>query len=253
MRPLKNICEVAVIGGGLAGLAAARHAARLGRLVTLFEGTGMFGGQVATTNEVDGVPVPGKFSGQDLAIHLLEDARKVAVQVVEAGVAKIELNDRLTLDGSGPQDLPSRGDHHCFRCVVAQTRRSQRSRLRRSGPIALCDVRWWLLSRPGCRRRRRRGQRCARGAGARQDQPARHHGVPQPAESEARLRRETRSTRECHVCLGQRSQRDPWRGWRVRRARAQCEGRHQHRRRVHGFVSVHRRSAEHRIRSCSRC
>ena len=77
MRPLKNMCEVAVIGGGLAGLSAARHAARLGRLVTLFEGSGMFGGQVATVDEVDGLPVPGKFSGQDLAIHLLDEARKI--------------------------------------------------------------------------------------------------------------------------------------------------------------------------------
>jgi thioredoxin reductase (NADPH) len=97
MRPLKNICEVAVIGGGLAGLAAARHAARLGRLVTLFEGSGMFGGQVATTHEVDGVPVPGKFSGQDLAVHLLDDLRKVGVQIVEASVATMELGKRLTL------------------------------------------------------------------------------------------------------------------------------------------------------------
>jgi thioredoxin reductase (NADPH) len=97
MRPLKNMCEVAVIGGGLAGLSAARHAARLGRLVTLFEGSAMFGGLVATVGEVDGLLVPGKFSGQDLAIHLLEDARKVAVQIVDAGITKIELNSRLTL------------------------------------------------------------------------------------------------------------------------------------------------------------
>jgi thioredoxin reductase (NADPH) len=97
MRPLKNICEVAVIGGGLAGLSAARHAARLGGLVTLFEGSGMFGGLVATIDEVDGLPVPGKFSGQDLAIHLLEDARRAAVQVVQTGVVKIELGRRLTL------------------------------------------------------------------------------------------------------------------------------------------------------------
>jgi thioredoxin reductase (NADPH) len=97
MRPLKNMCEVAVIGGGLAGLSAARHAARLGRLVTLFESSGLFGGQVATIDEVDGLPVPGKFSGQDLAIHLLQDARKVGVQVVETGVAKIELGDRIEL------------------------------------------------------------------------------------------------------------------------------------------------------------
>ena len=97
MRPLKNLCEVAVVGGGLAGLAAARHAARLGRLVTLFEASGLFGGLVATVGEVDGLPVPGKFSGQDLAVHLLQDARKAAVRVVETPVAKIELNERLTL------------------------------------------------------------------------------------------------------------------------------------------------------------
>lgn len=97
MRPLKNLSEVAVIGGGLAGLAAARHAARLGRLVTLFEGTALFGGLVATVGEVDGIPVPGKFSGQDLAIHLLEDARKTGVRVIETTVAMIELNGRLIL------------------------------------------------------------------------------------------------------------------------------------------------------------
>ena len=102
MRPLKNLCEVAVIGGGLAGLSAARHAARLGRLVTLFEATGLYGGQVATIDEVEGLPAPGKFSGQDLAIHLLEEARKIVVQVIETGVAQMDLGksdggQRLTL------------------------------------------------------------------------------------------------------------------------------------------------------------
>ncbi len=103
MRPLKNPCEVAVIGGGLAGLAAARHAARLGRLVTLFEGSGMYGGQVATTNEVDGLPLPGKFSGQDLAIHLLEDARRISVHIVESSVASIEVGERLVLTDEDKQ------------------------------------------------------------------------------------------------------------------------------------------------------
>jgi thioredoxin reductase (NADPH) len=97
MRPLKNLSEVAVVGGGLAGLSAARHAARLGRLVTLFEGGAMFGGLVATVDEVDGILVPGKFSGQDLAVHLLEDARKVGVRVVQAGIEKLDVNGRLTL------------------------------------------------------------------------------------------------------------------------------------------------------------
>ena len=154
MRPLKNICEVAVIGGGLAGLSAARHAVRLGRLVTLFEGSGLFGGLVATIHEVDGLPVPGKFSGQDLAIHLLEDARKAAVQVVETGVAKIELDKRLDADGSGKQDLSSRGDHHCVRRVAAQTRRPRRGGIRGPRRLAVRDVRWRIFSRRGCRGRR---------------------------------------------------------------------------------------------------
>lgn len=101
MRPLKNTCEIAVVGGGLAGLSAARHAARLGCLVTLFEGAGLFGGQVATIDEVEGVPAPGRFSGQDLAIHLLEDARKVGVQIVESSIAGMTLNGRVALQDEG--------------------------------------------------------------------------------------------------------------------------------------------------------
>lgn len=97
MRPLKNLCEIAVIGGGLAGLSAARHAARLGRLVTLFEGSALWGGLVATVGELDGVPVPGRYSGQDLAMHLLDDARKAGVRIVQSGVARVELESRLML------------------------------------------------------------------------------------------------------------------------------------------------------------
>jgi thioredoxin reductase (NADPH) len=97
MRPLKNLCEIAVIGGGLSGLAAARHAARLGRLVTLFEGSGLFGGQVATVGEVEGLDVPGRFSGQDLAIPLLEAARNAQVRVVETPVAAIGNDGQLTI------------------------------------------------------------------------------------------------------------------------------------------------------------
>lgn len=106
-RPLKNLEEIAVIGGGLAGLSAARHAARLGRLVTLFEGSGLYGGLVATIGEVDDLPFPGTWSGQDLAMHLFEQAKKVGVRVVEWPVVRLAAAESLELiDGSGARYNP---------------------------------------------------------------------------------------------------------------------------------------------------
>lgn len=102
-RPLKNLEEIAVIGAGLAGLSAARQAARLGRLVTLFEGTGLYGGLVATVGEVDDLPFPGTWSGQDLAMHLLEQAQKVGVRLVESNVASLELGERISITDSEGQ------------------------------------------------------------------------------------------------------------------------------------------------------
>lgn len=101
------MCEIAVIGGGLAGLSAARHAARLGRLVTLFEGSGLYGGLVATIGEVEDLPFPGHHSGQDLAMHLYEGARMARVQLIEVGVKTLDAAARLTLtDEEGTAHQP---------------------------------------------------------------------------------------------------------------------------------------------------
>jgi len=152
-RPLKNMCEVAVMGGGLAGLSAARHAARLGRLVTLFEGTGMYGGQVATVDHIDGLPLPGHFSGQDIAIALLEDCRKVGVQIIEWPVASLERTPRLTIrTEDGALYEPD--------AVIIASGASLRRLGVWPGRVALRIMRRQLFSQSGRRRDRRR--RCGR-------------------------------------------------------------------------------------------
>ena len=140
LRPLKNPCEIAVIGGGMAGLCAAGHAARLGRSVTLFEGSGVWGGQIATVGHVDGLPVAGHQSGQDVAIGLLEAMRGPLLRIVERGVARVEAAADLTLTDDagdihhpgavivasgaslrrlgvpGERELAGRGVSHCATC-----------------------------------------------------------------------------------------------------------------------------------------
>ena len=110
-KPLKNLEEIVVVGGGMAGLAAARHAARLGRLVTLFEGSGLYGGQIATIGHVEGLLLPGDHSGQDLAMHLHEQAKKMGVRIVEAEVATLDAGPRLTL-------IDSEGGHYSPEAVI---------------------------------------------------------------------------------------------------------------------------------------
>ena len=231
------------------GSAAARHAARLGRLVTLFEASGLFGGLVATIGEVDGLPVPGKFSGQDLAIHLLEDARKAAVQVVETGVAKIELDKRLTLTDQenktyhpeaiiiasgaslrklgvpGEEEFVGRGVSRCATCDGGFFR-GQDVVVVGGGDGAVQEA--LVLAKTS----RRVIMVCR-----------------SPLQGEARLYREARRTGERQFRLGQRGQRDSRRRRGFRRSPAQCEGRHELGHRMRGSVSVHRRDAEHRIRS----
>ena len=72
--------EIAIIGGGPAGLAAGLYAARARRKVVLFEGEAI-GGQAATTDRVANYPGFEEIAGFELTAKMEEQAKKLGVQV----------------------------------------------------------------------------------------------------------------------------------------------------------------------------
>ncbi|RPI46137.1 MAG: NAD(P)/FAD-dependent oxidoreductase [Betaproteobacteria bacterium] len=79
-RRRHDIWDVAIVGGGIAGLTAAWHATRRGLAVCLFEPQPGYGGQVSTVNALDDWPATGPVSGVELAASL---AGQLSPEVVE--------------------------------------------------------------------------------------------------------------------------------------------------------------------------
>ena len=92
--------ELAVIGGGPAGLTAALYAARAGRSVAVFEGSG-FGGQITLSPLVENYPGLGAVSGMELGDRMY--ARTLGLPGEEAlvgrGVSYCALCDGPFFDG----------------------------------------------------------------------------------------------------------------------------------------------------------
>lgn len=74
--------HLSVIGGGLAGLTAAVHAAQAGASVVCFEGAPLYGGLVANIGRLDDWPATQPVSGLAVAEHLLERTRELGVTMV---------------------------------------------------------------------------------------------------------------------------------------------------------------------------
>ena len=70
LRRRRDIWDLAIVGGGIAGLTAAWHATRRGLAACLFEPRPGYGGQVATVNSLDDWPATGPVSGVELAAAL---------------------------------------------------------------------------------------------------------------------------------------------------------------------------------------
>ena len=87
----RNLWDVVIIGGGIAGLSAAWYASRRGLATALFEGGASLGGQVATVESLDDWPAPEKISGVDLATGLAEKARAHGVEIMHETVHRISV------------------------------------------------------------------------------------------------------------------------------------------------------------------
>ena len=83
--------DIAVIGGGIAGLSAAIYACRAGKSVTVFEGN-MFGGQIVYAGSVENYPGVRSISGPDIADNLRNQAFALGAHSESKNVTGIEVS-----------------------------------------------------------------------------------------------------------------------------------------------------------------
>ncbi|MCK9487637.1 MAG: FAD-dependent oxidoreductase [Dehalococcoidia bacterium] len=97
--------DIAIIGGGPAGLAAGLYAARALRTTVLFEG-GVLGGQIATSDRVENYPgFPDGVGGFELAMAMHQQSEKFGMETVYARVTDLQVLEdgrfALRTDGGG--------------------------------------------------------------------------------------------------------------------------------------------------------
>jgi thioredoxin reductase (NADPH) len=95
LRRRRDIWDLVVIGGGVAGLTAAWHGVRCGLATALFEGAAVHGGQVANVNHLDDWVSTGETSGAALATALVTQLRDEAVELHGDPVCRIGLDGKL--------------------------------------------------------------------------------------------------------------------------------------------------------------
>ena len=87
--------DIAVVGGGPAGLTAALYAARAGRSVTVFEGNG-FGGQITLSPLVENYPGMAQVSGMELGDRMYVQAEEAGATLSFSGVEALQKTENGT-------------------------------------------------------------------------------------------------------------------------------------------------------------
>jgi len=133
VSPKGTMFDVAIVGGGPAGLAAAVYGASEGLTTVLLEKEAP-GGQAGTSSRIENyLGFPFGISGSELATRALQQARRLGAEIaVTRTVEGIDISSRtLTLDG---------GDTLSAKTIIIAT-----------------GVSWRQLDRPSCDRLRGRG------------------------------------------------------------------------------------------------
>lgn len=88
------VYDVIIIGGGPAGLSAGLYAGR-GKLKTLLIEKETFGGQTATTHEVENYPGVSKITGPELSEVMREQVENFGVEIVKEGVVEVDFDSDI--------------------------------------------------------------------------------------------------------------------------------------------------------------
>lgn len=91
---MSEIYDTIIIGGGPAGLSAALYASR-SKLKTLVIEVGLYGGQLATTTEVDNYPGISGITGPELAEKMKEQSEEFGTEFKEDTVTEVSLNEKI--------------------------------------------------------------------------------------------------------------------------------------------------------------
>ncbi len=110
--------DVAILGSGPAGLTAAIYAARA-NLSTLVLTGDAFGGQIATTNDVENYPGFDEISGPELTMRMRGQAERFGAQVVTDQIVEAAVD-------ASPFTLRGRADEYRARALIVATGASPR-------------------------------------------------------------------------------------------------------------------------------
>ena len=199
MSPL----DLAVVGGGVAGLAAADEAASLGLEVALFE-SGLYGGLVANVGALDGWPAV--VSGSELAYGWKDRLAAAGVRFHEEHVEAVRAQGRRRIVETDRGRYRAKGRRRGDRREAPPAGCAGRGRTDRARRVAMRLLRRRLLQ--GCRRGRGWRRRCGLAGSAASRRLCAfgfHDRARRAAEGAAGLRRAGGGRSEVPLPLEQRS------------------------------------------------